>query len=153
MNFQGIRWIQISCKLQEAATKYQYEGFSHIYVACAGTNTQKFIDMLERMFGDFDLDDLDPQQLETDAMKNLCQKAGQAEEASVSKEHGAIPKDKITHTVVKTTPVPIKCGIPTISIPESENVKLPSATNPAKRLLGFSTIVNIAQNLLRTSPV
>ena len=105
--------MQISCKLQEAAAKYQYEGFSHIYVACAGTNTQKFIDMLESMFRDVDLDDLDPQQLETDATKILHQKAGQAEKASVSKEHGAIPKDKITRIVVKTTPVPIECGIPT----------------------------------------
>ena len=134
LNLQGIRWIQIGCKLQEAATKYQYEGFSRIYVACARTNTQKFIDMLESMFGDINLDDLDPQQLETDAMKNLHQKAGQAEEASMSKEHEAIPKDKITHIIVKTTPVPIECGIPTISIPESENVKLPSAMNPAKKI-------------------
>ena len=134
MNFQGIRRIQIGCKLQEAATKYQYEGFSRIYIACAGTNTQKFIDMLQSMFGDFDLDDLDPQQLKTDTMKNLCWEAGQAEEASVSKEHGAISKDKITRIVVRTTPVPIECGIPTISVPESENVKLPSATNPAKKI-------------------
>ena len=105
--FQRIRRIQIGCKLQEAGTKYQCEGFSHIYIACAGTNTQKFIDMLENMFGDFDLDDLDPQQLETDATKTLHQDAGQAEEASVSKEHGAIPKDKITQSVIRTTPVPI----------------------------------------------
>ena len=46
--------------------------------------------MLESMFGNFDLDDLDPQQLETDTMKTLRQEAGQAEEASVSKEHGAM---------------------------------------------------------------
>ena len=89
------------------------------------------------MFRDFDLDDLDPQQLEMDGTKNLCQEAGQAKEASVSKEHGAIPRDKITRIVVKTTPVPIECGIPTISIPESENVKLPSATNPAKKITLF----------------
>ena len=100
-------------------------------------NTQKFIDMLESMFGDVDLDDLDPQQLETDAMKNLHQQPGQAEEASMSKEHGAIPKDKITLIVVKTTLVPIECGIPAISIPESENVELPSATNPAKKITRF----------------
>ena len=90
--------------------------------------------MLESMFGDFDLDNLDPQPLETDATKTLHQEAGQASEAPVSKEHGAIPKDKITQIVVRTTPVPIKCGIPTISIPKSENVKLPSAMNPAKKI-------------------
>ena len=120
-----------------AAAKYQCKGFSRIYIACASTNTQKFIDMLESMVGDFDLDDLDldPQQLETDATKALRQEAGQAEEASVSKEHGAIPKDKMTRIVVRTTPVPIECGIPAIRIPESENVKLPSATNPAKKIM------------------
>ena len=100
-------------------------------------NTQKCIDLLESMFRDFDLDDLDPQQLEMDGTKNLHQEAEQVEEASVSKEHGAIPRDKITCIVIKTTPVPIKCGIPTISITESENVKLPSATNPAKKITLF----------------
>ena len=93
--------------------------------------------MLESMFGDFDLDDLDPQQLEANAMKTLHQQAGQVEEASVSKEHGAIPKDKITQIIIRTTPVPIECSIPTISIPESENVKLPSAMNPAKKITRF----------------
>ena len=90
--------------------------------------------MLESMFRDVDVDYLDPQQLETDVTKTLHHEAAQAEEASVSKEHGAIPKDKVTHIIVRTTPVPIECGIPVISIPESENVKLPSAANPAKKV-------------------
>ena len=47
----------MGCRLQEAASKYQYEGFSRIYVACAGTNMQKLIDLLETMFGDMDMDE------------------------------------------------------------------------------------------------
>ena len=102
--------------------------------------------MLESMFGDFDLDDLHPQQLETDATKNLHQDAGQAEEASVSKEHGAIPKDKITQIVVRTTPVPLVFL----------NLRMLSSLQPQiqlKRLLDFITIVNIVQNLPKISPV
>ena len=51
---QGICRIQMGCKLQEAAAKYQYEGFSRIYIACAGMDTQKLIDLLETMFGEMD---------------------------------------------------------------------------------------------------
>ena len=104
---------------------------------CTGTNAQKFVDLLESMFGDVDIDDLDPQQLETKSIQAMCEEARQAEEASMSKEHGPIPKDKVTRIMVTTMPVPIEHGIPELSIPESENVKYPSATNPMKKLTRF----------------
>ena len=91
-----MRWIQIGCKLQEAAARYQNEGFSKIYVACAGTNTQCLIDLLETMFGDMDLDDIDIGELETGPTKELQKEAAAAEEASVAAKHGPIPADKIT---------------------------------------------------------
>ena len=52
---QGIHRIQIGCKLQEATARYQQEGFNRVYIALAGTDTQKFINLLEAMFGDTDL--------------------------------------------------------------------------------------------------
>ena len=55
----------------------------------------------------------------------------------MSKELGAIPEDRITHVIVWSMPVPIDYGIPIISIPESENVKVPSAANPAKKVSRF----------------
>ena len=55
----------------------------------------------------------------------------------MSKEHRAIPEDRITRVIVRSTPVPIDYGIPIISIPESENVKVPSAANPAKKVSRF----------------
>ena len=103
---QGIRWIQISCRLQEVAAKYQGEGFQRIYITLAGSNTQKLIDLLESMFRDTDIEDLDPENLETSKVKDLRQTAAQAEEASVSKEHGPIPSDGITRVTVRSTPVP-----------------------------------------------
>ena len=78
------------------------------------------------------IDDLDPQQLETESMQTMHEEASEAEEASVLKEHRPISKDKITHITVTTTPVPIE-----LSILESKNVKYPSATNPAKKLTRF----------------
>ena len=103
----------------------------------AGTDTQKFINLLETMFGDADLEDLDPKELETSTLKDLHQAAAKAEEASVSKEHGDIPADNITRVVIRTTPVPIEFRIPEISLPESENIKVPSVANPAKKISRF----------------
>ena len=42
-------------KLQEAAACYQSEGWSHIYIACAGMDTQVLINTLESMFSELDL--------------------------------------------------------------------------------------------------
>ena len=89
------------------------------------------------MFDDLDLEDLDPEELETTATKNLCQAVAQAEEASVSQEHGPIPADKVTHVEVRTTPVPIEFEIPKTRVPESKNVKIPSVANPAKKISRF----------------
>ena len=99
--------------------------------------THKLIDLLESMFGDADIEDLDPEYLEMSKVKDLCQATAQVEEASVSKEHGPIPSDGITQDTVKSTPVPLEFGIPEISIPLSENVKIPSTTNPIKRITRF----------------
>ena len=124
-----------------------------MYIACAGTNTQRLIDMLESMFGDVDEDNMDPQQLETEETKAQHHKAARAEEASISQEHGAIPEDKITRVIVQSTPVPIECGIPVISIPESENIKVPSATNPTKRCHVSTITVSIVLNPAKTKLV
>ena len=89
------------------------------------------------MFGDLDLEDLDLKELETTVMKDLHQAVAQAEEASVSKEHGPIPADKVTRIVVRTTQVPTEFKIPEISVPESKDVKIPSIANPAKKISRF----------------
>ena len=80
---------------------------------------------------------MDPEELETSTLKVLHHAATKAKEASVSKEHGDIPSDNITHVIVRTTPVPIEFGIPELSLPESENVKVPSMANPAKKVSRF----------------
>ena len=89
------------------------------------------------MFGDADIEDLDPENLETSKVKDLHQAATQVEEASVSKEHGPILSDGITRVPIRSTPMPLEFGIPEISIPLSENIKIPSATNPTKRITRF----------------
>ena len=95
------------------------------------------LSLLESMFGDADIEDLDPESLETSKVKDLCQAAAQAEEASVSKEHSPILSDGITRVTVRSTPMPLEFGIPIISVPLSESIKIPSATNPAKRVTRF----------------
>ena len=42
-----------------------------MYIACAGTNTKKLIDLLETMFGDLDIEELELEQLKTDTTKAL----------------------------------------------------------------------------------
>ena len=102
----------MGCRLQEAASKYQYEGFSRIYVACAGTSTQKLVDLLETMFGDMDMDDIDLSELEAETTRNLRKEAETAEAASTAIETRAISKDKITRVYVTSLPVPPEFGIP-----------------------------------------
>ena len=84
---------------------------------------QKFIDLLETMFGDLDIDDIDILELETETTKGLCKEAEMAETAFVVAETGAIPKDKITRVYITSLPVPHEFGIPPDSLPETENVK------------------------------
>ena len=89
------------------------------------------------MFADLDIKDLEPEQFESSSTKALRQEAAKAEEASVATEHGPIPSDAVTHVMVISTPIPIEFGIPKASIPETENIKMPSAKNPAKRETHF----------------
>ena len=127
----------MGCRLQEAASKYQYEGFARIYVACASTNTQKLIDLLETKFGDMDMDDIDLSKLEAETTRNLHKEAEMAEAASTAIETGVISKDKITRVYVTSLPVPPEFGIPPQSLPEMENVKERSVKNPAKKVMRF----------------
>ena len=123
--------------MQEAAARYQNEGFSRIYVACTGSNTQKFINLLETMFRDLDIDDIDILELETETTKGLGEEAEIAETTSVVAETGTIPKDKITRVYITSLPVPHEFGIPPASLPKTENVKERSTRNPAKKVTKF----------------
>ena len=127
----------MGCRLQEVATKYQYEGFSRIYVACAGTNMQKLINLLETMFRDMDIDDIDLSELEMETTQNLRKEAETAEAASTAIETRAISKDKITRVYVTSLPVPLEFGIPPQSLPETESVKERSVKNLAKKVMRF----------------
>ena len=98
---------------------------------------QKFINLLEMMFGDLDIEDIDISELETKATKGLCKEAEMAETASVVAETGAIPKDKITRVCITSLPVPHEFGIPPDSLPKTENVKERSTKNPAKKVTKF----------------
>ena len=60
----------------------------------------KLVNLLETMFDDLDLEDIDLEQLETDATKALRKEAAKAEEVGVMAAHSPIPADKITHVVI-----------------------------------------------------
>ena len=98
---------------------------------------QKFINLLEMMFGDLDIDDINISELETKTTKGLCEEAEMAENASVVAETGAIPKDKITRVYITSLPVPQEFGIPPDSLPKTENVKERSTRNPDKKVMKF----------------
>ena len=71
-----------------------------MYVACAGTDTQRLIDMLEAMFGDdpeIDIEDLD-----TETVQEMRAKAQQGE-AEVAKKQGK-PSAFNKSLVYQTTP-------------------------------------------------
>ena len=98
---------------------------------------QKLIDLLQTMFGDMDMDDIDLSKLEMETTQNLCKEAEMAVAASTAIETGAISKDKIMRVYVTSLPVPPEFGIPPQSLPEMENVKERSVKNPAKKVMRF----------------
>ena len=127
----------MGCKLQEVAAKYQYEGFSRIYIACAGTDMQKLIDLLETMFGEMDIEDIDLSKMEMETTRDLRKEAEATEAASTAVETGATSKDKMTRVYVTSLPVPLEFGIPSQNLPETESIKERSSKNPAKKVTKF----------------
>ena len=66
---QGLHHIQIGCKLQEVIAHYQSEGWSRVYFALVGTDTQILVNMLSELFGE--PTQLEPEELDTLPVK--CQ--------------------------------------------------------------------------------
>ena len=120
--------------MQEVVARYQ-EGFSRVYVACAGTNTQKLIDLFETMFGDQDKPDLEG--LESETMKEMQEEATAAEKADIAATEGPISSGSITRMVVTSLPVPLEFGLQPEMCPETESVKEPSKKDPSKRVTKF----------------
>ena len=106
-------------------------------MAGTGTNTQKFINLLESMFSDMDMDDIDISELETETTQNLHKEADVVEAASMAAETGAIPKDKIARVFITSLPVLQELGILSQNLPEKENVRERSAKNLAKKITKF----------------
>ena len=104
------------------------------------------------MFGDLDPEDIDPEKLETNAIKALHQKATEAEEAAISTEHGPIPADKITCIPITLVPIPVEFRIPEASLPKTENVKMPSTKNPAKKVTCFYYCCKVCSHSPQNKP-
>ena len=107
IKFQRLQRIRIGSNLQEALAKYNYEGWMRIYLACAGTNTQRLINMLESMFRDGPK--IDPEELDTEMVKETHAEAQKAEEEAAKKE-GTEPATNKSLIITKLPLVP-KHGI------------------------------------------
>ena len=113
---------------------------------------QKLVDLLETMFRDLDPEDVDPEQLEADVIKALHQKATEAEEVTLLAKHGPIPADKITCITITLVPIPIEFGIPEASLPETENIKMPSTKNLAKKVTHFYYCCRVCSHSSQNKP-
>ena len=113
---------------------------------------QKLVDLLETMFGDLDLEDIDLEQLETDATKALHKEAAKAEEVAVAATHGPILADKIMHVVITSVPIPVEFGIPLESLPKTENIKVVSTKYPVKRVTHFYYNCRICSHSSQNKP-
>ena len=147
---QGLCHIWIECRLQEAVMKYQGEGFSHIYVACAGTNTKHLIDFLETMFGDCEEPNLED--LETATAQALRAEVAIAEKADVEASEGPIPADKVICVIVKSLPIPMELGLETNMQPETDPVKETSKRDPKKRVTHFYYACCKCSHLSKNTP-
>ena len=104
------------------------------------------------MFRDLDPEDINPEWLETDAIKTLCQKATEAEEAAILAKHGPIPADKTTCITITSEPIPIEFGIPEASLPETKNVKMPSTKILAKKVTCFYFCCRVCSHSSQNKP-
>ena len=104
---QGLRQIQTGMKLQEASTKCCCEGWTCIYLACVGTDTQCLINMLEAMFGDGS--EIDPEELDSDAIKKMWDEACKTKEEAAQKEGRPAVANKTI--VVSKLPIVPEFGI------------------------------------------
>ena len=127
--------IRIGCCLQEAATKYQGEGFSRIYIVCVGTNTQCLIDLLETMFRDIEEPEL--ADLETAATQALQTQAAAAKKFNVEMTEGLIPADKVNRVTVISLPIPMEFGLEPKMMPETDPVKKSSKKDPKNQITHF----------------
>ena len=98
------------------------------------------------MFGDLDLAEVDPEQLESETTKILRQEAAKAEEMAAVAIHGPILADLITRVPITMASLPAKFGIPPESLPETESVKEVSSKNPTKRVTKFYYTCKICQH-------
>ena len=104
---QGLRRLRIGSKPQEAAGHYNYEGWTRMYVACAGTDTQKLVNMLESMFGDGE--DIEIEDLDSDDIQKLRAEAYKAEEEAMRKQGRVSAFNKTI--IVKSLPLTPEFGI------------------------------------------
>ena len=104
---QGLRRLCIGSKLQEAAGHYNYEGWTRVYVACAGTDTQKLVNMLESMFGDGE--DIEIEDLDSDDIQKLRAEADKVEEEAMKKQGRFSAFNKTI--IVKSLPLTPEFGI------------------------------------------
>ena len=144
--FYGLHQIHIGCKLQEAAAKYQSEGFVCIYITCMGTEAKKLIDLLEDLFRELDPDNMNPEQLESKVTKVLRQEAATSKEATIKTAHGQILADHAIRIPITMADIPLEFGIPPECILETENVKEVLARNPAKKVTKFYYTCKVCQH-------
>ena len=105
--------------MQEADHKYNYEGWTRIYLACAGTDTQHLIDMLESMFGDGPK--VDPEDLDTKGVKEIQAEAEKAEKEAA--EQVGVSPGTGKNVIVTSLSITPKHGINIELIPELVTVR------------------------------
>ena len=82
-------------------------------MACAGTDTQHLIEMLESMFGDWP--DGDPEELDSEVIKEMWAEARKAEEAAKKEGRPAVTDKTI---MVSRLPIAPEFGIDPDYLPE-----------------------------------
>lgn len=121
--------------MRAAAARYQEEGVSRIYLACAGSNTQRLINILEDTFGEVDEPDLED--LETQVVTQKREQAADAEEEDVVVTGGTIPKGGTTQVMITQLPVVMEFGLQPDMYPISDPIREKSKKDPSKKTTKF----------------
>ena len=118
---QHLCHIQIGCKLQEVIAHYQSEGWSRVYFALVGTDTQILVDMLSQLFGE--PTQLEPVELDTLPVKHQSMQ-GMKEETKNTELAGEKDLSKETIILYPTGPkVSTEFGIEKDFLPKPKSIK------------------------------
>ena len=132
---------------------HQYEGWTFLHYAMAGTDMSYLWDMCSELFGEIKEDELVPGQFDSPLTKKLCTEA-EKEETKVGEAAGIInPSRSTTKVYTDQLLIPRDLGVPSDYLPHWESVKKKGAKGGCKTISCYCCLFCDHKSQNRTSTI